>query len=865
MALNGRWVATSESTSLSFGEWLTGLGWVACPVRIVQENATFKKIIGHSGGGIKKSIEQFTVEDFEQNKSIWFDDESTGIGVICCENQAVENSWLIKIDLDCKGVDASESVRLKSAFYERFTEGLFTTVSGGLGVLVRCDFYVPHGVKIWFDNELIGNTSNFNVLPPSRGYVWLKDLDLGKVWSLSEIEALGIRFGNIANEQNNVIDNDGIPWDIQRYYQGLDLLRLAWECGLKGDVGLDGRFDRWGYDDEDYQQWLKVLLIGRGLDQQFGGNVCLEAFKAFSKLCGGDRYDENVIENEWNREDTGELGIATLEEWVKGIWFEDKNRRALGNKDANKFKEFIASLSVKDSWGVARNEAFKKAWDLRFSDRRQTLEILHSLATDYGKSFWEVKRDWDAYKDLVQYTNGALKAIPKWSVNDSDVLTVLRMLPGGDLLVNYGESCGFRSAVYLPLYLATMLVNVDKRYVRYKYGGKEIAGCLNVFLIAPSGGGKSRYTELFDCLKETQIGFQNQHQMQMQIYKRQLADVKKRNRLNKNSGGEPEPEAPEKIEIRLTNFTMPALLDAQRHCPHGVMIHLDEANTIFGNDVSGMKQSSEVLLHTYCKIWNGQCEGERRRGNGAVDTVQLRASMIAGLQTKYLKQYLALDAPGFFARSILITIDEVEEQIGSISQVEVIRLLEKLCADVRRKCRQLVDAYSGNGQNYEPAYPENDSVKAYLKEVWELQQSTKGSRKKHLSKVRDNFWNIVQALEVSYQGAELPLDWDVIYKQAIIVSKWLTNEFEDTVLYQAAYVPDEDFDDDLTSFKDAAWVDVQTYLRKNPSSVWSDCSRRLLRRSKYKNSCDGKVLQRWRDEWIAEGILKQEGKMWIVD
>jgi Protein of unknown function (DUF3987) len=844
-------------TSRGMSDLLTGLGWVVCPVMIRQEGQTYKKIIGHNGIGIKKKIEQFTLDDYDQNKEIWFSDPSTGIGIICCQGMSVEGSWIIKLDLDCKGISAEESIRLKSKFFERFETSVFSTVSGGLGALLRCDFYVNHGVKIWFDNEFIGNTSDFNVLPPTVGYEWVKDLDLEKVWTREELEGIGIRFGS-ENSATRVDAGESI-WDIERYCHGLRLLELAWKCGIKGSRGTDGRWEVYGYDDTDYQQWISLLLIGRGLDQQHGGERCKDAFHAFSMSCGDNRYDAVVIEQEWEREDTGELTVATLEEWVKGIWETDRSKTKLDHKTLKEFENFVKGSVNIDSYGVARNKFFESLWFSRF-DRHRVNEALWKLSTDYDREASRVESDWKYYRK-TRSQDDKLETIPTWHIDDSVLEDILRSLPGGEMLWTYGSEKGVRPSVYVPLYLTLMPLGVHKSYRRLSMLGAEITGVNNTFCIANSGDGKSPYSRIFNCLGSLQLAKEQFYVGQFKAWQADVARIKNRNK--KTEEQETIPDPPIMQTLMMTDFTYPALLDAQEGNKQGALIYLDEASPMFSVDNSGMKQSNGNLMGSYCRIWNRELVKQNRRSRGVSFSIDVKAGFIGNLQTAHLKGYLRNDINGFFARSWLIGIESVKEGNSQFSEPEVQAQLRSVYEKIHNYYQGLgfsnpIDLINGD------RYPNSEIVQQFLDDVYDIAEQIEDVRRKFLMKVRAHFWNIVYALETIYSSHSLEIDWNDLYAKAIAIAKWLCDEYE-SVMCLVGQAEEIDTSADVSgSLEQQAYKDLRTWFRKNPTDSWSIAVNGLRKRAKYKRSTNAEQFREWQKQWIAEGkVTQQENKQWI--
>jgi Protein of unknown function (DUF3987) len=313
--LNGSQQAASYWANLGFQP-------VPCVIFYDELEERHKKLIGYriSNGKIKNLSVNYKEYRWDGDLQPF---EDASVGVICTENHAVHDHYLIKLDFDQKTLEAPDNA-LKIKFVRTFANKpvkVFGTVSGGIGALVLCSKYYPANSPIFFQGIQIGHTSDFNVVPPSDGYTYIQDSDLKPV----DLEDFGIEIGLPQDHLKN--DDDKAQYELGRYREGLSLMVLAYAQDLYHD---------------SYPEWLKLLLIGRSLSAEFPqiADAFKDAFIHFSHSVGtlsGEWNDqtEAQIEREWAREDKGGLGIPTLEDWVKTFI-----PRSTGNLK-NQLKAFI--------------------------------------------------------------------------------------------------------------------------------------------------------------------------------------------------------------------------------------------------------------------------------------------------------------------------------------------------------------------------------------------------------------------------------------------------------------------------------------------------------------------------------------------
>jgi Protein of unknown function (DUF3987) len=293
---------------------LLNAGFLPVPT-IFSNDPKPKKPMGFLENGqkvyIRLSYKQITASVIEENFERWFSD-TLGIGVISDGNPSLRGTYLNRIDVDTSNFQGSGDLnRIISDLTIRFKDlpcWGFRTISGGFAVLFECR--VDLGVqKISYDGIYVGDTSKYNVIPPSYGYTVLWQNELEPI-SLEVFKNNKIEFSKI-----ETVAVTEVSKELGIFCRALDQLLLAFQFD---------RVDPWptGYDDS-YESWNRLMLITRGLEQKFNSIEFRNKFIEFSYAVGalsGKELNLEALESDFDKEDSEELGIATLVNWVKSIW-----------------------------------------------------------------------------------------------------------------------------------------------------------------------------------------------------------------------------------------------------------------------------------------------------------------------------------------------------------------------------------------------------------------------------------------------------------------------------------------------------------------------------------------------------------------
>lgn len=779
--------------------------------------------------------------------------------------------------IDCDNKDPELRAKLLKTFQSKKVI-VSNTISGNLAVLYRTSEYYSHCTEIFFGDAdkyaSIGHTSDHVVVPPSKGYSIIQ----GETLALHELEVLdrtdlmylGITFDSdpVTVQSFEASDREETS-DLSKDWLALDkslwLIAQSYLLGLSQDVSLGD----WGYSDEN-NDWIQVYFCCRSLANTHPseGDRIKDRFTQFAQIVGekSGKFDNAAIEmidHRWGEPDSGKVNLGKLILWAKNLWNPVQIKKAPQEKQ-KEIEQKVASLSTNKSVN------FQDIYDLCGSDPLRYLpELQKSTNGQYGqygqikKSYIEFARD----KDLLESKTPSL---PFWNIEDNQVTEIFKKLPGTSILRSYVEQRGMNPAVALFTYLVHMRVVVPKVYERMDFSGKSINNGLLIFILGDTNTGKSNYTRLASVYSRWNAAIEELNKENKKQYKKDVAFYSKALKAAKTKGDLHIDEPDEFVAIPIWtcgDFTMQGFKKSMRKTEYGRLILLDESYDMLSIDNSGQKAGSAAHLTRLVKLWNGYDEGsEDKASNGdSLGSVAFKCSLLAGIQTGLLKS-LKSDTSNFFGRCQIIPLTEmVRDRITELNQSDVdISVMESLqiikdtynvLLTFKDQCQVFSEQQTSLYFSNNTRYPFSDRVANYLDTIADSMATAKGKRASYLGKVKDNFWRIVQALEIAYTGHSQNFDWEDLYKDAILLSQWLIEQYEQSLIMISSYRENENID--TVDLRDKARKAIQDFYsipsnESIPFQKFLDNRRKVLQ-SLGKSWRD--ITRQIKDELTAQGKI----------